>query len=117
MFKIEDTTITLTRGDTLDVVVEIMDGDKAYVLQDGDSVRFALKRRVFSGSNYYELADPEPLITKVIPNDTLELILEPEDTKDLKFGDYLYDIELTKADGTVDTFIADSDFILAVEVH
>lgn len=45
------------------------------------------------------------LIHKKIPNDTLILYLEPKDTKKLAFGNYVYDIEITFANGDVDTFI------------
>ena len=35
------------------------------------------------------------------------LRLESGDTKDFRFGTYAYDIQITMADGTVDTFISD----------
>ena len=111
MYKVSGTTITLTRGDTFIATVEMHIGTKdgeEYIPNAGDNVRFALKRR-------YE--DKEPLILKNIPLDTLELRLEPEDTKPLKFGDYVYDVELTTETGIVDTFIHEADFILAREVH
>ena len=106
MIKINKTTIELTRGDTLRVELELTRDGEAYELQDGDSIRFALKR------HYY---DEEPLIVKSIGDDLL-LELEPQDTKDLSFGDYVYDIEMTYSDGTVDTFIAESRFTIRNEV-
>jgi uncharacterized membrane protein YkoI len=45
------------------------------------------------------------------------LTIEPEDTQDLDFGTYVYDIQITLADGTVDTFIADAKFNIGVEVE
>ena len=60
--------------------------------------------------------DPEPLVVKDIPIDTLTLTLLPEDTKDLSFGKYVYDIQLTKADGTVDTFITKATIKITEEV-
>ena len=109
MYKIDGTTITLTRGDSFYVQVVMKNEDKTdYTPQPGDSVRFALKKR-------YQ--DAEPLILKQIPTDTLILHLIPEDTKELPFGKYVYDIELTKANGDVDTFIYESIFEIAKEVH
>lgn len=113
----DDNTIELTRGDTAKIQIGIMQGEEAYEMQTGDVVRFAVKRREFIGTTYRELKDEEPLILIEIPNDTLVLTILPEHTKDLKFGTYLYDVELTMADGTVDTFIADQRFELTTEVH
>ena len=55
-------------------------------------------------------------MVKDIPIDTLTLTLLPEDTKDLSFGKYVYDIQLTKADGTVDTFITKATIKITEEV-
>ena len=52
-----------------------------------------------------DYSDETPLIEKTIPNDTLLLRLESQDTKPFGFGTYAYDIEITFADGDVDTFI------------
>jgi len=106
--KIQGNKIHLTRGDTLRVTVNITQDGEAYVPVEGDSVRFALKR---------DLDDPNPLILRDIPIDTLQLILVPEDTKPLDFGKYWYDVELTKNDGTVDTFIGPERFYITEEVH
>lgn len=109
MLKINGTTIELTRADTLQVQVHILDKDgEEYTPKDGDVVRFALKK------NYY---DGAPLVLKTIPNDTLVLVLDPQDTAPLKFGNYVYDIEITMADGTVDTFINKGKFVVSEEVH
>ena len=43
--------------------------------------------------------DEKPLVVKDIPSDTMLLVLEPEDTKTLPFGKYVYDIQITYADG------------------
>ena len=109
MYKVENNTITLTRGDSFYSEIEIKNPDKSdYTPQEGDSIRFALKKHY---------TDPEPLIVKNIPTDSLLLALEPDDTKELPFGRYVYDIELTKANGDVDTFIYEEVFELAKEVH
>ena len=59
----------------------------------------------------------DPVIVKTIPNDTQVLSLAPADTKDLGFGLYDYDVEITLADGTVDTFISAAPFKLTKEVY
>ena len=45
------------------------------------------------------------------------LVIEPEDTKPFAFGKYVYDIELTKVTGEVDTFITKATLKLTEEVH
>lgn len=94
--------------------VEMKMHGETYTPQSGDVVRFYLNHDdavVPWGSN----TNPEPLITKVIPNETLVLHLEPNDTKSLSFGRYRYDIEITFAGGDVDTFINNQPFDLLRE--
>lgn len=120
--EIVDNAVTHTRGDTLRSKVDIFyDKEKTqpYIPEVGDVVRFALKkpRLISVEKGYKEYEDQEPLILKTIPIDTLILHLEPSDTKNLSFGKYEYDIEITHQDGSVDTFIEASPFILTREVH
>ena len=89
--------IFLTRGDTLKVTINLLKDGLLYQPEEGDVIRFAMKK------NFDRRA--RVLINKVIPNDTLELHLEPEDTKKYNFGDYVYDIQITFANGDVYTFI------------
>lgn len=113
---IKKKSITLTRGDTLRVKVNIEKDGVEYLPVEGDSVRFALKHPTKT-SDGGEYSDKDPLILKTIPTDTMILTLEPSDTKPLHFGDYVYDLEITFADGTVDTFITSAPFKLTEEVH
>lgn len=108
MQNVSGTTIYLTRGDSLSVRVGIKTpAGYDYELQEGDEVRFAMK---------HDFSDSEPLILKTIGSDLL-LELDPEDTEDLPFGRYVYDIELTNASGKVDTFIADAVLYITKEVY
>ena len=116
MVRISGTTITMTRGDTLCVDIEMMLGDEPYTPSAGDVIRFAMKTPAMT-SGRKEFVEREPLILKTIPNETCQLVLNPEDTKPFDFGQYVYDIEITMEDGTVDTFISESTIILAPEVH
>lgn len=119
MFVIKGNEITMTRGDTIRIQVDITKDDEPYTPVDGDSVRFALKHKEMSqdSDGYSEFVDAEPLVVKTIPIDTMLLELEPNDTKGLSFGQYRYDIEITFSDGTVDTFIANAKFKVEPEVH
>lgn len=107
-YNVKGTTITLTRGDSFAAEVSIMKPNgEPYICSEGDSIRFALKKTI---------KDAEPLILKDIPIETMRLVLDPEDTKPLAFGNYIYDIQLTKSTGIVDTFITKSQLILTEEV-
>ena len=108
MLDINGSTIKLTRGDSMKVLVTPYNQDGTeYVAQQGDTIRFALKR------NY---SDQTPLVEKNVPTNSYLLTLVPSDTKELPFGSYVYDVELTKSNGDVDTYIAEATFIIAREV-
>lgn len=98
-YNVNNTTkeIELTRGDTLKVKIDVLINGEAYIPRPEDSLRFAMK----TAYNASKL-----LIHKDIPIDTCILHLEPQDTKKLRFGDYVYDIQITFANGDVNTFIS-----------
>ena len=100
--------ITLVRGDYFSCHVTMTKEGEIFTPTSG-SLRFAVKKR-------YTDTDDKVLINKQIPLDTLLLELESSDTKSLKFGDYVYDIEYTDILGHPDTFIR-AKFILAEEVY
>lgn len=114
---INGTTINMTRGDTLRVQVTIYQGDteEEYTPDANDVIRFALNRKSVGRSGTGP-ATETPLIRKTVPVDTMILELEPDDTKELAFGSYIYDMEITMADGTVDTFITGGIINLTPEV-
>ena len=106
--------ITLTRGDTAIISVPLVSVDSEgheteYTPQEGEKLRFAMAAK-------YGVTRDEVLIYKDIPIDTLILQINPEDTKDLKFGKYKYDIEFTDAMGHVSTGI-EATFEVAKEVY
>ena len=108
-FKVRKNTIYLTRGDTFRAHLTINNPDGSiYTPVEGDSIRFALKETI---------EDEECLILRDIPIDTMLLVIYPEDKKSLEFGNYVYDIQLTKANGDIDTFITASKLKLTAEVE
>lgn len=106
--SINGENISLTRGDSLILHVDVTQNFEPYVPQEGDVIRFALKKN----SN-----DQEVLILKNVDLDSMQLIIEPEDTKSLPYGTYKYDIELTTVGGFVDTFIGPANFKITEEVY
>lgn len=110
MFSIdENNNIILVRGDTLLLQIKMIKNGKPYVPQQGDSLRFAMKKK-------YVDDDEDVILVKTIPTDTCILELQPSDTKNLPMrSKYVYDIEFTDAQGHVDTFIKGT-LIIAEEV-
>lgn len=106
--SISGNNISLTRGDTLYLTVQMTKNGEIYTPVEGERVRFAMKKKI---------DDAEPLILKDIPIETMILKLVPEDTKALTYGSYKYDIEYTSVDGDVDTFIGPANFTITEEVH
>lgn len=108
MVTVKNSRITMTRGDTCRIKISLTDenGDE-YIPQEGDVIRFAAKKTY---------SDPEPLIFKTVPLDTMILEISPEDTKQLDFGTYVYDIQITLADGTVNTFVTKAQLKIEEEV-
>ena len=116
MVEVRNNNIWLTRGDTMKLDIELYDGDSPYVPATGDSIRFAVKpAKMDLGKTAYVATSP--VINVSIDTSTMELSLSHADTASLPFGNYVYDIELSKTDGTVDTFIAEKSFVLMPEVH
>ena len=74
----------------------------------GDSIIFALKRTP---------QDRKPYILKDIDINTRKITIYPDDTKNLDFDTYIYEIKLISDNGMVDTFIAQGSFKIATEVH
>lgn len=102
--------ITLTRGDTLTLTVALKQVTPPvppattptitdYEPVEGDVIRFAVSKG-YKGQPGYELK-----MEKVIPNDTLTFTCSSVETT-LNYSTYNYDVEITHADGCVDTFIS-----------
>lgn len=108
--SINGTTISLTRGDSFSCSVKIYSsgGKSIYTPNENDKIKFTVK------TGYDE--DDEVLIRKNISPTDLTLSINPQDTKSLNYGTYVYDIELTTADGRVDTFITKAKLKITEEV-
>lgn len=96
MYAVDGTNIELTRGDTFAAVIEITKDGETYTPGAGDVIRFAMKHRY---------TDRNCVVEKVIDNESLLLRIEPSETKNVCGNEFVYDIEITFANGDVDTFI------------
>ena len=99
--------ITVTRGDTLHLEISVVDQDnQEYVLQDGDKLVFTLKKNV----NTKEIILQKDIIAN-------KLTINHTDTTLLSYSTYVYDVQLTQANGDVTTVIKPSKFIITEEVN
>lgn len=99
--------ITLTRGDTLHLQITLTDQEgEVYTLQDGDTLVFTVKKNTSSDV---------VLIQKNILNSNITI--SHEDTKNMAYGTYMYDVQLTQANGDVTTVIKPSKFKITEEVN
>lgn len=105
MLIIDENKITLTRGNTAFIEIDIIKDDEPYILRAGDSLTLSLKRK----SDYNKV-----VLTKVTTTNTFTFV--ENDTKDLSLGIYEYDITFRGNDGTIDTLLFD-DFIIGGECH
>lgn len=106
MFQAQNNNIVIIRGDSAAFSIGVFDTDgNAVALTDGDVLTFTLRRTPRS---------PTIVLQKTITDGTLTI--NPSDTQDMPFGSYVYDVELKRADGYVDTVIPPHEFLLLEEV-
>lgn len=110
VFKVdEDNTIHLTRGDTarfsIGPVVNTITNTN-YTPTPEDTVTMTIKKTVLQA---------DPCVQIIVPGGEV-LHIKPEDTKAMAFGKYVYDIQLTTADGDVYTIVPPTTFELLKEV-
>lgn len=109
MFTIDaDQNIAIVRGDTADIEITVSEIDehgerREHALVEGDVLTFTVKKNTRTS---------DVLIQKT--GSSIKIL--PEDTEDLAYGTYKYDVEFTDAVGTVDTIIPPRDFEILEEV-
>ena len=106
LFIDTDDNILLTRGDTATLNISITDSEgNPYTMQEGDTLKFSIKRIYTEPEVLLELVVTEPVVH-----------LSSADTDNLSFGVYHYDVVFIN-DSIVDTIIADKTFTVGYEVH
>jgi hypothetical protein len=100
----DNKNIKMTRGDSESIYVNGLN------LVDGDIIYLTVKEHINTTSIAFQRK-----ITEFV-NGNAVIGIRPEDTKKLQFRKYVYDIQLTRADGTVTTIIEPHDFVIEGEV-
>lgn len=105
-YKIKRNRIQLVRGDTFRAKLTLQDENEGlYIPTPEDTILFTVKRNA---------SDKEPTIQKEVVDGVVHL--EPSDTESLPYGSYIYDIQITLANGDKDTVIKANVFELLPEV-
>ena len=109
--RINGTNLSFTRGDTESITITIKDIDEVQIpLVNGDTVYFTVKTNTDT---------TDIILQKVITSFTggsAIIELTHADTKDLTVDSYVYDVQVTYADGTVTTIIKPSSLKIRSEV-
>jgi hypothetical protein len=106
MYKVINNKIYITRGDSAPLPLGVTDRDgNPYVVQPDDSVVMTIKKTT---------TDMAYLIQKQLVNGVFSFV--PTDTEGRDYGDYIYDVQLTMANGYTDTIILPSLFRITEEV-
>ena len=109
--EIQGYNIAMIRGDTETIKVSCKDAKGVDVpFKDGDTLYFTVKSSVDT-----EEVKMQKVITE-FPDGVAYINILPDDTKSMSFRSYYYDIQLTRADGTVKTIIPPSKFTIKGEV-
>lgn len=96
----------MTRGDSESILVSCPQSPFA----EGDIITFTVRKTVHSPKVI------EKNVTEFTEEGKALISIAPADTANLEFGSYLYDIQWTKADGTVTTIIKPASFGIEKEV-
>ena len=112
IMKIVGRDIYLIRGDSASLLIRLQEKNGApHPLAEGDTIYFTVKQTA---------TDMEKVLQKVIKEFTEEGVAEinflPTDTKNLDFGQYKYDIQWNRVDGSVQTLVPVSKFWLMEEI-
>lgn len=104
MQKVSNNEIYLTKGDTGEIEIVLMQDGEEYDFSN-DEVVFSLKKCVHG---------IPPIFQKTFNNGKINFV--PSDTDNLPYGTYLYDVVLHKGNEVI-TVIPPTNFVVGEEVH
>lgn len=113
LLKINGQDIYMTRGDTESITLAIYDEEDNLIPfsnSNDDTVYFTVKSSTQTG-----VIDFQKVITTFTPEGEAIVEITPNDTSNLRYGDYVYDVQINK-DGNVTTVIKPSKFVIEEEV-
>jgi len=114
--RINGRDIYITRGDseTFRVILHDQETDTKRPFISGDVVYFTVKTSTQTLNKIFQI------IAEDFPNDFEDgeaiIHIRPQDTKDLRYHEYVYDVQLVRQGGEVTTIITPSKFVVEEEV-
>ena len=99
------TNISMTRGDTETLTIRC-----SVPFEDGDTVYMTARESVEAPVAF------QKIVREFGDEGEAVIVIDHEDTRDLAFGDYVYDVQVTRAAGAVKTLIQPSKLKLTEEV-
>lgn len=110
--KIRGTEIYMIRGDTEVIRVSMHDIEgQPVAMESGDTIYLTIKTSPYTNEKVLQ-----KIVTEFSGDGEALINIDPADTKSHEPQSYYYDVQLTKADGTVKTIINPSKFHLLPEV-
>lgn len=108
MLVVSSGNISLTRGDTAYLSVDVTTGSgEPYQFQEGDTITLSVKKDDENEMDY--------IFQKVIPAGET-FVINPEDTKHQKYGRYIYDVQVNTVASEVFTVLGPATFTITKEV-
>ena len=99
------TNISMTRGDTETLTIRC-----SVPFEDGDVVYMTVREDAESPVQF------QKVIEEFGEQGEAVIVIDSEDTENMAFGDYLYDIQVTRMDGRVKTLVKPAKFTLTEEI-
>ena len=108
--EVKGTNLFMTRGDSESITVTCTKNGTKVSFTSGDIIHFTMKKHI-NDRNFVL----QKIITDFTDGKAIIEIL-PEDTKDLQFKKYVYDIQWTTTEGRVSTIVRPSEFTIGPEI-
>ena len=109
--KVTGTDLAMIRGDSESIALSLKDGEAVISFVTGDTVYVTVKC-----SPMVDEIALQMIVTEFNEDGNCIIEIAPNDTKDLGFRSYVYDIQLNRFDGTVTTIVPCSKFAILQEV-
>ena len=107
---VQGTNLSMIRGDSESIIVKCQENNIDVPFVDGDIVYLTIKDNVYTETKLLQRVVTDFTDGKAI------IYINPEDTKNIKFGRKIYDVQLTRKDGKVSTIVPPSEFNILGEV-
>jgi hypothetical protein len=108
--RVNGTDLYLTRGDSHTFTITCYENDEKIDLVSGDKVYMTVKKSVETETKEFQI------LVESFTNGSAEIEILPVHTKTMRFGSYVYDIQINFLSGRVSTIIKPSKFVVEVEV-